>query len=99
MEKLRLIRSWKTLLLLFCMSLFSASIFAQGGQTLRGKVVDQSGEPLIGAKTIQLVIMREVLDYTVLRTEDTRELNTVATPLSVTDHTDTLRVAFLGPKR
>jgi len=49
MEKLRLIKGWKTLLLLFCMSLFSASIFAQG-TTLRGKVVDQKGEPLIGAK-------------------------------------------------
>ncbi|MGZ3756810.1 MAG: SusC/RagA family TonB-linked outer membrane protein [Mucilaginibacter sp.] len=49
MEKLKLIRGWKTLLLLVCMSLFSATIFAQG-TTLRGKVVDQKGEPLIGAK-------------------------------------------------
>ncbi|MBV9469136.1 MAG: type I-D CRISPR-associated protein Cas7/Csc2 [Abitibacteriaceae bacterium] len=56
-------------------------------------------EPLIGAKTIQLIVMREVLDYTVLRTEDTREINTVATPLSVTETADTLRVAFLGPKQ
>jgi len=56
-------------------------------------------EPLIGAKTIQLIVMREVLDYTVLRTEETRELNTVATPLSVTETTDTLRVAFLGTKQ
>lgn len=50
MEKLRLIKSWKALLLLVCMSMFSASIFAQGGVTLKGRVVDQKGEPLIGAK-------------------------------------------------
>ena len=39
--------------------------------------------PLIGAKTIQLNVMREILDYTVLRTEEDRQLNTVYTPLSV----------------
>jgi TonB-linked SusC/RagA family outer membrane protein len=50
MEKLRLIKSWKALLLLVCMSMFSASIFAQGGVTLKGRVVDQQGGPLIGAK-------------------------------------------------
>ncbi|MDB5009967.1 MAG: TonB-dependent receptor [Mucilaginibacter sp.] len=48
MEKLKLIKCWKTLLLLISMSLFSGTIFAQG-ITLRGKVVDQKGEPLIGA--------------------------------------------------
>ena len=56
-------------------------------------------EPLIGAKTIQLVLMREVLDYTVLRTEETRELNTVATPLSLTDTKTIVRVAFLATKQ
>jgi len=57
-------------------------------------------EPLIGAKTIQLILMREVLDYTVLRTEDTRELNTVATPLSVSENDKTImRVAFLATKQ
>jgi CRISPR type I-D-associated protein Csc2 len=57
-------------------------------------------EPLIGAKTIQLLLMREVLDYTVLRTEETRELNTVATPLSVTEGDKTVvRVAFLATKQ
>ncbi|NLC77318.1 MAG: type I-D CRISPR-associated protein Cas7/Csc2 [Clostridia bacterium] len=56
-------------------------------------------EPIIGAKTIQLVIIREILDYTVLRTEETRELNTVVTPLSITDGTDTRRVAFLATKQ
>lgn len=57
-------------------------------------------EPLIGAKTIQLILMREVLDYTVLRTEETRELNTVATPLSLNNGNATImRVAFLATKQ
>ncbi len=57
-------------------------------------------EPLIGAKTIQLLLMREVLDYTVLRTEETRELNTVATPLSLKESGKTIvRVGFLATKQ
>ena len=57
-------------------------------------------EPLIGAKTIQLILMREVLDYTVLRTEESRELNTVATPLSLGNGDKTVvRVAFLATKQ
>jgi CRISPR type I-D-associated protein Csc2 len=55
--------------------------------------------PIIGAKTVQIVIFREVLDYTVLRTEETRELNTVVTPLSVSRAEDVRRVAFLGGKQ
>ena len=62
-------------------------------------------QPLIGAKTVQILVMREILDYTVLRTEDTRELNTVATPLSLTSDdnnngdNNTMRVAFLATKQ
>lgn len=57
-------------------------------------------QPLIGAKTIQILMMREILDYTVLRTEETRELNTVATPLSLSNgDTTTMRVAFLATKQ
>lgn len=57
-------------------------------------------KPLIGAQTIQLVLLREILDYTVLRTEETRELNSVNTPLSESDRTTvTKRVAFLGSKQ
>lgn len=56
--------------------------------------------PLIGAETIQLILFREVLDYTVLRTEDTRELNSANTPLSESDRTKVVkRVAFLGSKQ
>ena len=57
-------------------------------------------QPLIGAKTVQILLMREILDYTVLRTEDTRELNAVATPLSLNNGDDTImRVAFLATKQ
>jgi len=64
-----------------------------------GYLVDRP-RPLIGAETIQLIVLREVLDYTVLRTEETRELNSVATPLSEsTRATVAKRVAFLGTKQ
>jgi len=56
-------------------------------------------EPLRNALTIQVVVARNILDYTVLRTEETRELNTTATPLSVTKPEPTLRVVFLGGKQ
>lgn len=56
--------------------------------------------PLIGAETIQLILIREVLDYTVLRTEETRELNSANTPLSEADRkTVAKRVAFMGSKQ
>lgn len=55
--------------------------------------------PLIGAKTVQLLLIREIHDYTVLRTEDTRELNTVAIPLSIQQERDIRRVAFLATKQ
>ncbi len=57
-------------------------------------------KPLIGAQTIQLLLLREILDYTVLRTEETRELNSASTPLSESDrNTVTKRVAFFGSKQ
>jgi len=60
----------------------------------------ENPKPLIGAETIQLLLLREILDYTVLRTEETRELNSVNTPLSESDRTKVVkRVAFLGSKQ
>jgi len=57
-------------------------------------------KPLIGAETIQFLLLREILDYTVLRTEETRELNSVNTPLSESDRATVVkRVAFLGSKQ
>jgi TonB-dependent starch-binding outer membrane protein SusC len=48
MEKLKLIKCCKTLLLLIGISLFAGKIYAQNN-TLRGRVMDQKGEALIGA--------------------------------------------------
>lgn len=67
-------------------------------ELLKPFVVD-TPQPLIGAKTIQLIVMREIHDYTVLRTEETRELNTVATPLSIESNSTAVRVAFLATKQ
>jgi len=41
-------KCWKTLLLLIGFSLFSGALFAQS-HTITGKVVDEKGEPLVGA--------------------------------------------------
>lgn len=56
-------------------------------------------QPLIGAKTIQILLAREVHDFSLLRTEDTRELNTAITPESTSSSNAILRVAFLGSKQ
>lgn len=55
--------------------------------------------PLIGAETVQILLIREVLDYTVLRTEETRDLNVAQTPLSVEKPEPVRRVAFLATKQ
>jgi CRISPR-associated protein Csc2 len=70
-----------------------------GLERLRGYLVEKP-KPLIGAETIQLLLLREILDYTVLRTEETRELNSANTPLSESDRATVVkRVAFLGTKQ
>ncbi|WP_028307043.1 type I-D CRISPR-associated protein Cas7/Csc2 [Desulfitibacter alkalitolerans] len=55
--------------------------------------------PIIGAKTVQLIIFREILDFAVFRTEEGRELNTVVTPRSIKEDDDVQRVAFIGTKQ
>ncbi len=55
--------------------------------------------PLIGAETIQILLVREILDYTVLRTEETRDLNVAQTPLSMDKVEPVRRVAFLATKQ
>ncbi len=68
-------------------------------EMLSGYLVERP-RPLIGAQTIQLLLLREILDYTVLRTEESRELNSVSTPLSESDRTTVAkRVALLGSKQ
>lgn len=59
----------------------------------------ESPEPLIGAKTIQILLAREVHDFSLLRTEDTGELNTAITPENPSSEKAILRVAFLGSKQ
>lgn len=59
----------------------------------------ENPKPIIGAETIQVLLLREIHDYTVLRTEETRELNTVITPLSLQGDKQVRRVAFLGSKQ
>ena len=59
----------------------------------------KSPEPLLGAETIQIILAREIHDFTVLRTEPTRELNTTVTPTSLTNMEPLLRVVFLASKQ
>ena len=47
MQKLKLTKCWKTLMLLICGSLLSAGLYAQS--TIKGTVTDDKGEPLAGA--------------------------------------------------
>jgi len=57
-------------------------------------------KPILGVETVQILLIREVLDYTVLRTEETRELNTIITPLSLEEESEEIeRVIFLGSKQ
>ncbi len=56
--------------------------------------------PIIGAKTIQLLVFREILDFSIFRTEESRELNTVVTPRSIKEANETeQRVAFFASKQ
>lgn len=59
----------------------------------------EAPEPLLGAETIQIILAREIHDFTVFRTEPTRELNTVVTPKSINEMSPLLRVVFLASKQ
>jgi CRISPR type I-D-associated protein Csc2 len=50
-------------------------------------------------KTLQLLVLRQTHDYTVFRTEETRDLNVVSLPTSLNDAAATLRVAMLASKQ
>lgn len=65
---------------------------------LKGGLVP-AAEPLFRRETIQIALIREVQDYAVLRTEETRELNTVWTRKSANDDTEVERAAFLASKQ
>ena len=68
------------------------------GNLLKGGVVDKP-TVLIGAETVQVLLLREAHDFSIFRTEDTRELNEVLTPRSFADRAPVRRVAFLGGKQ
>lgn len=55
--------------------------------------------PITGLETIQLILLRETLDYIVLRTEEDRELNVVSTVKMLGNTEEIMRVAFLGGKQ
>lgn len=68
------------------------------GNLLNGGLVDRP-TVLIRAETVQLLLFREAHDFSIFRTEDTRELNATMTPRSLTQRTPVRRVAFLGGKQ
>ncbi|MHC1593300.1 MAG: type I-D CRISPR-associated protein Cas7/Csc2 [Methermicoccaceae archaeon] len=51
------------------------------------------------ANTIQLLVLRQTHDYTIFRTEETRELNVVTLPTSSKDSKPALKVAMLASKQ
>lgn len=56
--------------------------------------------PILTKETIQVVIMREALDYAIFRTEETREINKALTPVSMKKMDNQMeRVAFLASKQ
>ncbi len=61
--------------------------------------LEEKPQPIIGNKTIQILMVRETLDYAALRTEDTKELNILVIPTSLEKPEQVTRVAFLGQKQ
>lgn len=59
----------------------------------------ESISPLLDARVIQVLILRQTHDYTILRTEESRELNTVVIPESIASTKPTVKVAFLASKQ
>jgi CRISPR type I-D-associated protein Csc2 len=55
--------------------------------------------PFLDSRVIQVLLLRQTHDYTILRTEESRELNTVVVPESIESSTPTVKVAFLASKQ
>lgn len=51
------------------------------------------------SKNIQVILLRQTHDYSIFRTEETRELNVVTLPNHVKDDTSVMRVAMLASKQ
>lgn len=59
----------------------------------------QHPSPYLDARTVQILLVRQTHDFTILRTEDSRELNTVVIPESIESSAPTVKVAFLASKQ
>jgi CRISPR-associated protein Csc2 len=71
----------------------------QAFESLKDYFVD-APQPILTKETIQVVLMREALDYTIFRTEETREINKALTPVSMQKADEQMeRVAFLASKQ
>lgn len=56
--------------------------------------------PLLkSAQTIQVIVLRQTHDYTVFRTEETRELNVATTPTDIQNMSPQVRVVMLASKQ
>jgi CRISPR type I-D-associated protein Csc2 len=55
--------------------------------------------PLLDSRVIQILVLRQTHDYTVFRTEESRELNTVVVPENIESDSPTVKVAFLASKQ
>ncbi|MBN1800677.1 MAG: type I-D CRISPR-associated protein Cas7/Csc2 [Candidatus Lokiarchaeota archaeon] len=64
-----------------------------------GKYFVDQLSPFLTARTIQVVLIRQVLDYTILRTEDSRELNTVELPSNLNTTESEVYGLFLASKQ
>ena len=84
MEKLRLTKRWRALLLFISINMLSLSLFAQTN-TVKGKVVDEKGQTLIGA-TVKLKAGNEAT---------TTDINGIFT-LQLPSNTATLQVSYIG---
>jgi CRISPR-associated protein Csc2 len=51
------------------------------------------------SKNIQILVLRQTQDFTIFRTEETRELNLVTLPKSALDKTPTVKVVMLASKQ
>jgi hypothetical protein len=59
----------------------------------------QNISPLLDSRVVQILVLRQTHDYTVLRTEESRELNTVVIPDNIKSSKPTVKVAFLASKQ
>jgi CRISPR-associated protein Csc2 len=64
-----------------------------------GKYFVEELSPFLTAKTIQIVLLRQILDFTILRTEDSRELNTVELPANLNTTESEVYGLFLASKQ